>query len=122
MKSIQIFEQSAGCCGPNQSASLLSFLERKFRDVAQVTAFDLAHVANAPVPPALVDLLLNAGESALPALVVDQKVVCSGKLPTFLEAVTLINAASNAASSAPDAALAAAPAGEKVAARGDAVS
>lgn len=99
MKSIQIFEQSVGCCGPSQSASLLSFLERKFRDVATVTAYDLAHTKNAPLPPALLDLFLKSGESALPALVVDQSVVCSGKLPSFLEAVTLINATAAAADS-----------------------
>ena len=91
MRTIQIFEQSEGCCGPGQSASLSSFLERKFRDVATVTVYDLAHTQNAPLPPALLDLFVKFGESALPALVVDQSVVCSGKLPSFLEAVSLIN-------------------------------
>ncbi len=101
MKAIQIFEQSAGCCGPSQSASLLSFLERKFRGVAEVKAYDLAHVANAPVPPTLLAVFVEKGEAALPALVVDQVVVCSGKLPTFLEAVALVNGVAAAPSGGP---------------------
>ena len=92
MKSIAIFEQSGGCCGGSSSDSLISFLQRKFKGEANVEVVKMNDSsARVPVPPSLLMLMTEHGDACLPAMVVDGNVVAHGKLPNFMEAVSLIN-------------------------------
>jgi hypothetical protein len=84
---IQIVEEN--CCGPSSSTDLVSFLQRRFGDGADVRVFDLARQKEPlPLPP---DVLLKIQiEECLPLLVVDGVVVAQRKLPNFLAAVELV--------------------------------
>lgn len=99
MKSIELYERSGGCCGPSASGSLVSFLQRKFKNEADIKVHDVGKPdAKLVVPPALVMAMAEQGEACLPAIVVDGRVVSTGRLPNFMEAVTLISG--NSASAA----------------------
>ena len=92
MKSISIFEQSGGCCGGSVSDALVSFLQRKFKGEATIEVIKMNDTsARVPVPSSLLMLMTEQGDACLPAMVVDGNVVAHGKLPNFMEAVTLIN-------------------------------
>jgi len=91
MKRIHIFEQHLDCCSPSPSASLASFLERKYRNNADVKTINLATVTeNVHLPPSVLLLLQKEGGASLPALVVDDIVVAHRGLPTFMDAIRLI--------------------------------
>ena len=95
MTSITIFEQSAGCCGGSASGSLVSFLQRKFKDQARVEVVTMHDgAARVTVPAALLMLMSEHGDASLPAVLVDDKVVAHGRLPNFMEAVALVTGAS----------------------------
>lgn len=85
-----IFDRAQGCCGPARTAELAQFLRRRCQ-WADVQEFDLAESSMIPSPPELVQALLSRGDAALPALVMNGRVLWSGKVPNFMEAMNSIN-------------------------------
>lgn len=86
-----LYDKSHGCCGPARTGELADFLRRRC-GWADVREFDLADdSAQPPAPPEFIQLLVTQGDAALPILLLDGKVVSSGRVPNFLEVMTSIN-------------------------------
>lgn len=89
MKKIYIFEERS--CNPTDSDGLVQSLHRWYRNGADVRSFDLTKPGDlVPLPPKLFLELQEQGSACLPALVSDGKILSRGHLPTFDQAVELI--------------------------------
>ncbi len=89
MRKIYILEERS--CQPTSSQRLVELLSRWYGTSADVQAFDVANSTGlVPLPAALFFDLQERGSDVLPALVVDGIVKERGALPTFDEAIGLI--------------------------------
>jgi len=96
LTKVFIYERNASCCGPNPSASLITFLRRQFDGRIEVKKFDFAVATNSvPIPASLLHRLRRDRAAVLPAFVVGGEVLTAGQLPTLLDAVELIEARLN---------------------------
>ena len=101
MRRIEIYESNQSCCGPSASASLVSFLQRKFQGEVDVQVVDLAAAKEESLnlPGPLLDLIATKGRGCLPAMLLDGAVVSSGALPNFLDVVALVRGSRGEAAS-----------------------
>lgn len=91
MRKVHLFEEKS--CHAPTGAHLVERLQRWYRSTAEVRVYDLAAPDElVPLPAELFFRLQEEGPSCLPALVVEGTVVSAGKLPSFSEAVELIEA------------------------------
>jgi hypothetical protein len=88
-KKVYLFEQN--CCGPSTSTEFVSFLQQKFADEIELKVFDLGKPNMLlPIPSSLLLKIQAQGGDCLPALVVDGVLVAERQLPSFLEAVEIV--------------------------------
>lgn len=91
VKAIHVFEERN--CNPNGTDELVGLLQRWYMGSAEVKSFDLVRPEGlVPMAPALFVRLESEGSACLPALVVNGVVVSTGRLPSFDQAVGLIEA------------------------------
>ena len=100
MHKVHLYEEK--CCAPSTGDRLAESLARHFGDGITVNSHDMLNpVGSVPFPSYLL-LKLNEGDfSCLPAMVVDSTVVTEGWLPTFDEAVQLVETGRPAAAARP---------------------
>src|SRR5262245_27225803 len=90
MRKVQIFEDKCSCA-PSAAQPLAEQLSKHFKGALDISAYDLTKPEGAvPLPPSLI-LKLDSGDSGcLPAMVVDSTVMAEGWLPSFPEAVYIV--------------------------------
>lgn len=89
MHKVHFFEEK--CCASSTGDRLAELLGKHFGDEVTVSSYDLRDPAEAVPLPASLLLKLDMGDpGCLPAMVVDSTVVTEGWLPTFEEAVQLV--------------------------------
>lgn len=86
---IQFFDRP--CCGPSSAQALSEFLSERLADEAEVQFHDLNTPGSEPVsvPAALISHLTATPAGALPAMLVDGRLVAAGAMPNYLDALEL---------------------------------
>ena len=89
MHKVHLYEEK--CCAPSTGDQLAESLAKHFGDDIVVSSYDLRNPGGSVPFPSSLLLKLNEGDfGCLPAMVVDAAVVTEGWLPTFDEAVRLV--------------------------------
>jgi hypothetical protein len=89
MHKVHLYEEK--CCAPSTGDQLAESLVQHFGADIAVSSHDLRNPGGAVPFPSSLLLKLNAGDfDCLPAMVVNATVVTEGWLPTFDEAVHLV--------------------------------
>lgn len=100
MKKIFLFEETS--CHAPTAAHLVERLQRWYKATADIRIYDLAAPDDlVPLPPGLFFRLQEEGPSCLPALVVNGTVVAQGGLPSFNQAVELVESQTPVPASTP---------------------
>ncbi|NND75593.1 MAG: hypothetical protein HKN44_11365 [Ilumatobacter sp.] len=87
-RTIDLYEPCL--CDTSRAGALAGFLETRYPD-ATVRIHDLGQVTGSvPMPPSLLRRIAETADACLPAMVLDGDVVAEGALPTFIQAVQVV--------------------------------
>jgi len=100
MHKVHLYEEK--CCAPSTGDRLAESLAKHFGADIAVSSYDLRNPGGSVPFPSSLLLKLNEGDfGCLPAMVVDSTVVTEGRLPSFDEAVRLVETGQPAVSTRP---------------------
>jgi hypothetical protein len=100
MHKVHLYEEK--CCAPSTGDRLAESLAKHFGDDITVRSYDLRNPGGPVSFPSSLLLKLDTGDfGCLPAMVVGSTVVTEGWLPTFDEAVRLVETGQPAATTRP---------------------